>query len=224
MGQVSLGMSEIVVPAGGEAVALLPGCRICAHFERYGAFETDSLWAWTQAITPGKTAVDVGAYSGIYAISAALRGARVVAMEPMNAQRTRLRENVRLNSVEAAVRIMSIAATDTVGVMTLWHNPRIGLTSGASVVKGAGQVEHPVFGAPIDELQLTDVCVMKFDVERHEVRALIGAAETIKRCRPVLLVECLEGESRDAILNVLPGYRLSAMLDGRNMLLKPDGD
>jgi hypothetical protein len=67
---------------------------------------------------------------------------------------------------------------------------------------------------------------MKMDVEGHEVRALEGAREVIRRHRPLLLVEidpprlqeC--GSSPDALIQLLRalGYRL---LQGKRRALEP---
>lgn len=45
----------------------------------------------------------------------------------------------------------------------------------------------------LDFLRLDQCNLIKLDIEGFEVRALKGAAKTIKRCRPVLVVEVNEG-------------------------------
>lgn len=41
----------------------------------------------------------------------------------------------------------------------------------------------------VDDLQFTKLDLLCLDLEGYELEALMGAVETIKRCRPVLLVE-----------------------------------
>ena len=50
-------------------------------------------------------------------------------------------------------------------------------------------VEKPVEIVTLDSFALSDVSFLKMDVEGHEVEALKGAVETLKRCRPTVMVE-----------------------------------
>jgi FkbM family methyltransferase len=50
-------------------------------------------------------------------------------------------------------------------------------------------VETEVEIVTLDSFALPAVSFMKMDVEGHEVEALKGAVETLKRCRPMVLVE-----------------------------------
>ena len=42
---------------------------------------------------------------------------------------------------------------------------------------------------PLDDFALGGVDFIKIDVEGHEVEVLLGAAATIERCRPMVLIE-----------------------------------
>lgn len=61
----------------------------------------------------------------------------------------------------------------------------------------------------IDSLNLRRVDFIKVDVEGMELEVLAGAAETIKRCRPLMLIETLKSDraALDDVL-VLAGYRI----------------
>jgi hypothetical protein len=73
----------------------------------------------------------------------------------------------------------------------------------------------------IDQMHLDGVRAVKIDVERAEPLVLAGARDTLRRCRPVLLVEALGEWERDAVLAAVPDYRLEAVLDRRNLHLVP---
>jgi FkbM family methyltransferase len=45
----------------------------------------------------------------------------------------------------------------------------------------------------IDSLKLKKCAFMKIDCEGSEIETLLGAAETIKRCKPILFVEAFRG-------------------------------
>jgi FkbM family methyltransferase len=55
-------------------------------------------------------------------------------------------------------------------------------------VRAGGDVE----AVAIDDLNLTSCGLIKLDLEGAEMLALLGARDTLARCRPVLIVECKE--------------------------------
>lgn len=70
----------------------------------------------------------------------------------------------------------------------------------------------------LDDLDLGDVGFMKIDVEGHEFAVLEGARETIRRCRPNMIVEIEEKHMKRPIAELLAtvcsyGYEAHA-LDG----------
>ncbi len=72
----------------------------------------------------------------------------------------------------------------------------------------------------IDHLDLSEVHVIKIDAEGMELEVLAGARQTIARCSPVLLVECLKVD-RERLLAILKetGYRVYQL--GINVLAIP---
>lgn len=224
MGEGGMDVIGMICPAGSVKVALLPGCRIGAHLVDTGVFEPETLAAWTEALGPGKLAVDVGSYTGVFAIAAAKMGAKAIALEPMPNQRMRLRENVKLNRADELVDVIPMAATDKAGAIKLWFNPRVPLTSAASATEKKGYECHTVYATRIDDLRLKDVTAIKIDAERHEAKVLRGGMITIARDLPVIIAECLDDEARKELQGILPpAYRLEAILDRRNLLFKASG-
>ena len=65
----------------------------------------------------------------------------------------------------------------------------------------------------VDSLALDKVCFIKFDVEGSESDAIEGAAETIKRDRPVMKIACYH-RSEDVfaiakkVLEIRPDYNV----------------
>ena len=194
--------------------------RTVLHIQR-GGYEVDSLLVWSRIMRPGMVALDVGAYTGLYAIIAALRGAQVIAIEPMPAHCWRLSVNVKRNKVR--VNMLAVAASDYEGTATLNYNPKVPLTTGASLENGiykhtAGIVVKCI---TIDSLGLENVGAIKVNVERHEPCVIRGAMKTIERYRPPMLVETLDGDMRKKVLELLPSYEAASILDGRNTLFTP---
>ncbi|MFD0665970.1 FkbM family methyltransferase [Thermocatellispora tengchongensis] len=160
----------------------------------------------------GGTAVDVGVWYGPWTAALRRLGCSVVAVEA----------NPRLAALAAAafpdVRVVSAAASDASGTARLWLPPGgRGAEATASLVHEAGEPVE-VRTVTIDELGLSDVRFMKVDVEGHELAALRGAERTVRRDRPLLLVE-LETRHQDIalVIDLLAGwgYSGSVLTEGR---------
>lgn len=142
---------------------------------------------------PRGTAVDVGAHIGNHTLwMAAVCGLDVVAIEPNPVTGSQLLRNIQLNQLEAKVRVFPVAAGAHEGTARLETlNPgNSGMTR--AVEDAAGTI--PMI--TIDSLNLSDVGVIKVDVEGHEIEILKGASETLTRCRPLLYIEADSEESR----------------------------
>lgn len=211
----------MIIDVDGTAVHLIDTDDRMVIHEREGGYERNSLAAWAAMVKPGLVAIDVGAYTGLYSIVAAKRGARVFAFEPMVANYWRLGVNIALNKVFVTTK--QCAVSDYEGTATLRYNPRVPLTTGASLEIGISANEKTVetLCTSLDALAFQNVAVIKIDVERHELHVLRGAVQTIERDRPAMLIETLDDEMRTQVMNLLPRYAIASVLDTRNTLFVP---
>jgi FkbM family methyltransferase len=87
---------------------------------------------------------------------------------------------------------------------------------------------EPVRCITIDELGLDRVDLMKIDVETMESKVLVGAFETIKKCRPVIVAEAIFlecGDKENANLAAMRTILKTLDYDARfikTMLYSPD--
>jgi FkbM family methyltransferase len=138
-----------------------------------------------------RTAVDIGANVGTYTYRLSKRFQRVVAFE-INERITEAIRQYRPSNVE----LIHCGLSSHAG-RAQFYVPVSGgveLAGWASLSRenfpGAEQVvAYETELKPLDEFALADVDFMKIDVEGHEVEVLKGAAETIARSRPMVLVE-----------------------------------
>jgi len=135
-------------------------------------------------IGEGAVVVDGGAYVGDHTfgyLKAAGKTGRVYSFEPEpEAYRCLVR-----NCPDAFT--YQIALGDSYGPSTMrivYNNP------GASWLEKSGL--RPLFVIPLDAMELPSVSLLKLDLEGYEFQALIGAIETIKRCRPIIVIEIYE--------------------------------
>ncbi|WP_245636826.1 FkbM family methyltransferase [Azospirillum thiophilum] len=217
-----------IEPTIGEPIMLFDDNDdlVCMSLGWRGSYEPASLRLWQTLAVRARVVLDIGAYTGIYALMAARAAplARIIAAEPVSANLARLEKNLEANGCSRAMALHA-AVLDKPGVVTVRRTTHSEfLTSGASIVRhqqGDGTVEEAVPGVTgNDLLELageTVVDLVKIDVEGAETQVLAGMAGILNRCGPDLLIECLDDEAAervDAILRPL-GYRFHTVDEGK---------
>ena len=136
-------------------------------------------------------AIDVGAHVGFWCFDLAQRFAIVHAFEPVPTTYECLRKNV---AEFDNVQTFNLAVGAEPGRCTI-HNDkkRPGNTGSNFIVPGSGDV--PV--VTLDSFDSPACDFLKIDVEGFELRVLEGARELIKRCCPVISMECTDFKFRD---------------------------
>lgn len=146
------------------------------------------------------TSIDVGAFTGTYSIGASIFSRDVIAVEPQNRQANELRRAMPSNVtvVEAALSNVSgdgILMMESVLGGSMSHLYRV--PSGPT--EAQGWVSLPVPVRRVDELCDERVGFIKIDAEGHELEVLQGAAQTLEKDRPMLLVEAEERHRKGAV-------------------------
>jgi FkbM family methyltransferase len=145
-----------------------------------------------------RTFVDVGAHLGFYAIPLAYYFNNVVAYEPSKFQFEFLKKNVHLNQLNNVV-IKDCAVGSKKGTGTLFVMGRSGggNTLASDVVALGDPMEsYQVSVVTLDDENLTDLDVLKIDVEGFELEVLKGARMTISKCKPVIICEVWDTDHR----------------------------
>lgn len=147
-----------------------------------------------------RTAVQAGSHVGVWPLRLAKRFQRVFTFEVQPA----LQEACRLNCLDAVNVIcceLGLGATETMApLLPTWNH------LGGWRIDPEGDLETQLVA--LDDFCLADVDLIVLDIEGYEVEALKGAADTLRRCRPVLHVEELQkNEGRTARYIQSLGYR-----------------
>lgn len=140
-----------------------------------------------------RTAVDIGAHVGFWSMQMAKQFAQVASFEPIPQQRECFMRN--LEGCEN-VELFATALGERAGFVRIITQPT---SSGDSLVDAFGNdgvTAQPTEGEgkcvpvkTLDSFELENVDFIKADCEGYELFALRGGIETIKRCRPVVIVE-----------------------------------
>lgn len=147
-------------------------------------YETTIL---TQIAGEGKLAIDIGANFGIYTFALSKICSRVVTFEPLPA----CAETIKAYNAPN-VEVHNVGLSSSKGHLTLFTPIVNGTpyTAWSSFSEYPGEHERrevPVH--TVDDYGFEEVAFVKIDVEGHELEVLKGAAATIRRDRPVLLIE-----------------------------------
>lgn len=164
-------------------------------FDGQTIWEPDIVELFARHFQPGRNVVDAGANLGLHSIALAKlarSGEQVYAFEP----HPEIFPLAKFNcSSFPNVHCINKAASDRASrlymssVMT-WEN-----AGGVGLSADKQQGQYEVESISIDSLGLENIGFMKIDVEGHELACIEGAAETIRRDRPTLIVEIMGGNS-----------------------------
>jgi FkbM family methyltransferase len=178
--------------AHGADGSVLPDAFFCCD---HAAIMRDEIAGYFRAhrVRAGETVVDAGAAIGMFAVSAAMAGATVWAVEPDARNRMLLRRHAALNHVAARVRVVDRALWNSAGEAEFRSHDSISSLRGVGSLPEAkpalDRVRLETLDAMVRRLGIGDVHVLKMDIEGAEIEALQGAREKLIRCRTRLLLE-----------------------------------
>ncbi len=156
---------------------------------------------------PDKSYADLGAYTGdtVEAYLAACGGhcsAPILAVEPEPRNFRKLREYVAAAGLSGC-RCVQAVIGDRVGTAEISKGAGRGSRSAKTVPVPAETLDHLLKGRPVD--------IVKMDVEGAEAAAIRGAAQTIQKDRPAMLISAYH-RTEDLwsipkqVLDLCPGY------------------
>lgn len=185
-----------------------------------GVYEYGTIDFIQHSLRVGDVFVDVGANIGFLSLAAAAKvgkSGKVFAFEPMPSTHQLLEENKNLNAFEQLV-VVPKALGNEIKKATIYseHQNR----GGASIVNQRSEKGVEIEVTRLDEFDFgSKINMLKIDVEGYEWEVLKGAVNTLKRDKPILILEYSEGRenignSNEMIqwlkeLNIYSIYRLS---------------
>lgn len=135
--------------------------------------------------------IDIGSNIGIYAYGFSLFSRKVESFEPVSMCTEMLRAYSARNP---SITVHNLGLSDHQGNATLYIpyigetiTPNVGLASFSD--PGGSREVLPIEIKRLDDFAFLDVGIIKIDVEGYELEVLRGAIETIRREKPLLLVE-----------------------------------
>ena len=143
---------------------------------------------------PGKVSLDIGANRGIYTYWLARYSAFVIAFEPSAAYCSRLHSASPPNVDVRQCTVSDATGSGMLRVPMVDGRMEFGLSTleGTNSLRGLDARQIDVRKYALDDLGLSNVGMIKIDVEGHELSVLQGALGLLKRERPRLVIELEE--------------------------------
>ena len=154
-------------------------------------WERHSFDLLAEHIVPGSVVIEVGAHIGTHTVRMGQLAApwgRVYAFEPQRKIYRELHHNLALNGVTNVVALrMAIGSGET---RIIEMNPATPGNEGGTGVGAGGDAAEL---RSLDSFGFERLSLLKIDVETYENEVLDGALDTIRRNRPVMLIEIMGG-------------------------------
>lgn len=181
-----------------------------------GTYEADFAMAISRGVMKGDVCYDVGGYRGYMSGIMALAGAsKVIVFEPLPANQSALHRLCDLNPALNIV-IEPIALGNEDGIVQLRVMPdssmgKLVSSKFQSNTLGTGEIDVRIrsLDSMVRAMLLPPPQIIKIDVEGAELDVLLGAAELLKRDRPLVYLEAHSASLERACSRELEKYDYS---------------
>ena len=147
-----------------------------------------------------KTVIDIGSYTGIYALVAAKSNnkLRVIAFEPNPDLFAALKQNIKINSIKNCAT-EPFALDSEPGQAYLYLNHDVHTSVGSLIqTSSAGKkmlVNKTTLDIYCENEKIENIDLLKIDAEGYEINILQGSKLIIRNSIPIILMESLSKES-----------------------------
>jgi len=200
------GRSRLFVGGTEDGIFLLKSGDLISDSVREGhAWDKHVLVALESSLRGrDQLAVEVGAHIGLLTVPLARRFKRVMAFEPNGFNYRLLAANVALNGLQDVVCMNEAIYSECVEVSLArsekqeiplplgpdgsfdgWSATNLGAYSFSP--DGSGLFRTPA--RTLDSYNLNDLAFLRIDAQGADGEVIVGASETIRRCRPVIVFE-----------------------------------
>jgi FkbM family methyltransferase len=220
--------APLVLPwHGGTRLCVYLGNDLSRQIYVAGCIDPNEFAFLDRFLQPSMVLIDAGANEGIYTVFAAKRvgpEGTVWAFEPSRRELARLERNLELNNLSARIFPLALADYNGQTEMTIagyGHEGQNTLSQNtfASIeVARKERIEVARLDDLVDRNPLPRLDLIKVDVEGAELRLLQGASQTLRRYRPVVLLEVCEnslrnqGSSREELMEFLKAQAYATCL------------
>lgn len=157
-----------------------------------GFFEWRVRVVMNRLVKDGMTCMDIGASMGCYALRMAKMvgdGGKVIAFEPMSYSFRKLWRNATLNP-QLNVKLERLALSNITEKKKIYFK---NVFSADDMLRanedGMEEIQFTTLDRYVEENKINKIDFIKIDVDGYELKILQGAINTIKRFKPIMIVE-----------------------------------
>lgn len=168
----------------------------------------------------GGTFIDAGSALGNHTLFfAKFCKCKVLSVEPVLPSLRKQLELIKLNDLEWDVLMVNAAVSDYNGFGRM---VKFGEGVGLWKLEDGNEVEVKTIDSLVEQFDLTDIKVLKLDVEWSELKALKGATNLLKKQHPVIFAELNESVYVSSVTDYLRGfgYKRTAKFPAQNYEFK----
>ncbi|WP_019831778.1 FkbM family methyltransferase [Sphingomonas sp. PR090111-T3T-6A] len=153
-------------------------------------WDKDEIHALNTILKEDSVFVDIGANIGFMSLLASrtIKTGHIHSFEPHPIINTYLEKTIRLNGLQDIITVHRKGVWNVDSTLRLAWDDGGDNPGGSSMAPGWEQGSD-VEVVALDNLNFARCDVIKIDVEGAEIKALEGARETIRRCRPIVMSE-----------------------------------
>ncbi len=201
----------------------LEGDLIQKEIYRYGSFYENTLLDYLmdkKYLPKGSNIMDWGSNIGNHTLyfATVVEANHIWCFEPVKSTFEILKRNIEINNLQERVSIYNVGLGEKYSKASIGHKDEE--NCGGTSIKENGEGDLVI--ESIDSMAIDDkIDFIKIDVEGFEYHALIGAANLIKKNRPIMFIEIAENnlELVDDLLNEW-GYKAQEEFAGYNYIYK----
>lgn len=168
----------------------------------FNGWEKESIKLWTALSKESKVIFDIGANTGVYTMvsKAVNRTASVHAFEPFGSIYKKLVHNLTINGFDVNANCLAVSNyTGDAVIYTEDPDFAYSVTVNQNLwVKDKEPIEIKIKTITLKDYieanNITQIDLMKIDVEMHEPEVMEGFAEYFEQFKPILLIEILNEE------------------------------
>jgi FkbM family methyltransferase len=154
-----------------------------------GYFEVHTYLAMEKLVKKNMIVLDIGANMGAHCLNMAKlvgKKGKVIAFEPMKPVFEKLQKNLDLNKFEN-VKLEQIALAEKNEIKKIYFNHSY--TSKKTKSKKTEQIKLMTLDTYFNKNKIEKVDFIKLDVDGYEYKILKGAKKTLKKFKPIIIME-----------------------------------
>jgi len=163
---------------------------ICLRTYLWGIWEPPLTALWVYLLKPGMCVVDIGANKGYFSLLAAKRvlpGGRVISFEPYPRNFSDITKTIQENQYKHWTASADAVSSQNSTATLFAHGWDEGVSGWGTLEASRGpsdeklNVKTTTLNTAMNTMKVQHIDLLKMDIEGHELEAILGAEELIKR-------------------------------------------